>query len=275
MIEKNSNSFSDFHPDIAALKNSLENFDQYIVETVWEKELQQINDIKKYDLLIFHQISKLNKELNLIIQSTPKWYILGKNSELDDFDLKMHNITFREKSNFFENVEFSKNLNFNSFRINDSLNNLFSTSNNLLVPFNTPTINNLSDVLFYKKVGGVIIKQPIFFFTKDNINSAFLIGEGLWRLKLNSFEIYENSLVFDKFISNIVQSILVDENKKRFDVKYKPIYTSENEIDFFADLYDKNFELTNKPDVELSINDENGNNFVNEFLKNDKRFFKN
>ena len=97
MIEKNSNSFSDFHPDIAALKNSLENFDQYIVETVWEKELQQINDIKKYDLLIFHQISKLNKELNLIIQSTPKWYILGKNSELDDFDLKMHNITFREK----------------------------------------------------------------------------------------------------------------------------------------------------------------------------------
>ena len=265
--------FSDFHPDITALKNSLENFDQYIVETVWEKELQQINDIKKYDLLIFHQISKLNKELNLIIQSTPKWYILGKNSELDDFDLKMHNITFREKSNFFENVEFSKNLNFNSFRINDSLNNLFSTSNNLLVPFNTPTINNLSDVLFYKKVGGVITKQPIFFFTKDNINSAFLIGEGLWRLKLNSFEIYENSLVFDKFISNIVQSILVDENKKRFDVKYKPIYTSENEIDFFADLYDKNFELTNKPDVELSINDENGNNFVNEFLKNDKRFF--
>ena len=155
------------------MKNSLENFDQYIVETVWEKELQQINDIKKYDLLIFHQISKLNKELNLIIQSTPKWYILGKNSELDDFDLKMHNITFREKSNFFENVEFSKNLNFNSFRINDSLNNLFSTSNNLLVPFNTPTINNLSDVLFYKKVGGVITKQPIFFFTKDNINSAF------------------------------------------------------------------------------------------------------
>ena len=66
---------------------------------------------------------------------------------------------------------------------------------------------------------------------------------------------------------------MVDENKKRFDVKYKPIYSFENGIEFFAHLYDKNYDLTNKPDVELSVKDENGNNFVNEFLKNDNRFF--
>tara|TARA_B100000575_G_scaffold97691_1_gene77959 strand:- start:4104 stop:6194 length:2091 start_codon:yes stop_codon:yes gene_type:complete len=265
--------FSDFHPDIAALKNTLESFDQYVVESVWEKDLQQTQDIKKYDLVILHQLSKLDEDIDLILQSTPKWYILGKNSQLDDFSLKTHNISFQEKSNFFENVEFSKNLYFNSFEIDDSLNFLLSISNNLLVPFNTPTINNLSEVLLYKKVGGLITKQPIFFFTTNNINSAYLIGEGLWRLKLNSFEIYDNNSVFDRFISNIIQSILVDENKKRFDVKYKPIYSFENGIDFSAHLYDKNYDLTNKYDVELSVKDENGNNYVNEFLKNDNRFF--
>ena len=131
----------------------------------------------------------------------------------------------------------------------------------------------MSEVLLYKKIGSLNTEQPILFFSERDYKSAFLLGEGLWRWRLNDTYLNNNNVLFNSFISKIVQYLLADEDKSRLRITYNPVQISGQRIFFEAELYNKNFELTNSYDINMEIVDSLGNHFNYKFIPIDNRYY--
>jgi len=265
--------FDNHHPDIEAIKSALEYFDQYRVETEWVKDFdksEKIQNYKDYSLIILHQVPIVEQLTNIDI---PIWYILGKNSNLDSFNSIQDFVYFPTTDTSFELVNFEVNDNFSSFIINDSISSLLSLSTPFLTPFKQPSVIIFEDVLLYKKIGSLNTEQPLLFFAEKDIKYAYLLGEGLWRWRLNDSYLNNNNLSFNTIISKIVQYLLLDQKKKRLHVDYNPINSVNELILFEAELYNKNFELINSFDLDMEIIDSIGNTFHYKFTPFEDRYF--
>ena len=262
--------FSTPHPDITAIKESLEAQDQYQVDSYWLSDLNlkksDFSRLDEYSLIIAHQISNYDDiELLNSFQTKPIWYIIGSNSNLDKFNKHQDIIKFENQKSTFEYNTVALNKNFSSFLINDSLSDFVSLTTPFLTPFSNYSINYFPEILLYKRVGSLLTDQPLLFFVENEYKTCFLIGEGLWRWRLNDTYLNNSNYIFNHFVSQIIQYMLLDENKNRFHVNYDPIQTSGEKVLFEAQLYNKNFELVNNCDVNIIIVDSLGEEYSYKF----------
>ena len=91
-------------------------------------------------------------------------------------------------------------------------------------------------VLLYKKIGSLNTEHPILFFVENEYKAAYLLGEGLWRWRLNDTYLNDNNLLFNEFISQIIQYLLLDEEKSRLHIDYQPIQQVSKRVIFDAEL---------------------------------------
>ena len=110
-------------------------------------------------------------------------------------------------------------------------------------------------------------------FKNGKYNTAFLLGEGLFRWRLNDTYLNDNNLLFDSFITKIVQYLFSDDSKAKFHINYDPVQSSINSFFFEAELYNANFELVNQHDVNMKIIDSLGNEFSYQFNKLDDKYY--
>jgi len=270
--------FSSPHPDVGAIKESLESYDQYEVHTYWCSRLNnhhfdntKTND---YSLIIAHQLS--NSEICTAFpkhQNQPIWHIVGSNTDLYNFNNMQNFVQFQKTNNSFEFSHVALNKNFSSFIVNDSLSDFLSFSTPFLTPFSDFSINYFSDALLHKKIGSLNTERPILFFVENDYKSAFLLGEGLWRWRLNDTYLNDSNNLFNSLISKIVQNLLLDEDKKRFHVNYNAVQHSSQRVFFEAELYNKNFELVNSYDVDIDFVDSLGHNYNYKFTAIDDYYF--
>lgn len=270
--------FSTPHPDVGVIKESLELHDQYELDvkriSTTKNDLLDVDIHNDYSLVILHQLNQ-EKNINTIFNlnsQTPVWYIIGKNSDLTSFNNNQNFVKFMNEDNSFEYENTIVNRNFSSFLMNDSLIDFLSLSSPFLMPFSNVSITNLSDVLLYKKIGSLNTQQPILFFVEDEYKSGYLLGEGLWRWRLNDSYLNNNNELFNQFVGKITQYLLLDEEKSRIHINYRSIQSSHEHIVFEAELYNKNFELTNSQDITMKIIDSLGNHYDYRFNPNQSTY---
>ena len=182
-------------------------------------------------------------------------------------------VKFKDLNSSFEFSNIALNKNFDSFSISDSLSDFLSLSTPFLVPFSNISIFNLSNIFLYKKVGSLNTGQPFLFFVDGEYNSAYLIGEGLWRWRLNDSYLNGNNILFNDFISKIIQYLSSDESKGRFHINYQSVQSSNERVFFEAELYNKNFELTTDYNVNMNIVDSLGNAFHYQFYPIEEKYY--
>ena len=271
--------FSTPHPDISAIKESLESYGQYQIKTYWCSELntQNFDYVKNqnYSLIITHQLNDVNKYLKRIKQykNLPIWHIVGSNTDLSKFNQSQNFLEFKNLDNSFEFANVALNKNFNSFLISDSLADFLSLSTPFLTPFSDYKINNFSNALLYKKIGSLNTERPVMFFVDSNNKTAFLLGEGLWRWRLNDTYLNQNTHLFNTFLSKIVQNLLVDQDKNRFNIKYDAIQSTSRQIFLEAELYNQNLEPVNSYNVDIEFSDSLGQKYQYQFLPVDNHYY--
>jgi len=140
------------------------------------------------------------------------------------------------------------------------------------MPFSNVSITNLSDVLLYKKIGSLNTQQPILFFIEDEYKLGYLLAEGLWRWRLNDTYLNNNNDLFNQFIGKMIQYLLLDEEKSRIHINYQPIQSSHERVVFEAELYNKNFELTNSHDISMKLIDSLGNHYDYQFHPDQNKY---
>lgn len=266
------------HPDVSALKQTLEVNKNYQVTTAY------INDLKlnlaDFDFVVLHNLPSSRNDAGAVLNTLnqkriPRMFIVGSQTNLARFNQVQPLITIQgDQQNSNDNVQASFNPNFNLFTIDEELRRNLPNFNPLTAPFGDFSARGDAQVLLYQRIGKVDTKYPLLLFGEDNgVKMAILTAEGLWRWRLFDYLQHQNHDIFSELVGKNFQYVAVKEDKRRFRISTSKNIFNENEpVVFDAELYNESFELINEPDVRLTITNADRKEFNFTFNKTTKGY---
>ena len=241
------------HPDIGALKKSIEKNEQRSVTILKPNvTLEAIEDI---DIFILYQpepsFSKIykyiqQKKANLFtitgaktnwnfINSVQKQYRIGSGYPTQD-------------------VFGVANASFSKFDISD-----FSLDNFPPLESNAGTLkaNDLAESLIYMKIKGRTLTSPLLFSQDtDQGKEITLLGENIWKWRVQSYRNTQNFENFDNFIGKLMVYLSTSKSKNRLNVNYESIYQGNSEAKITATYFDEAFVFDPNASISLKLKGE-------------------
>ncbi|RYE35293.1 MAG: hypothetical protein EOP42_06530 [Sphingobacteriaceae bacterium] len=265
------------HPDVAAIRQSLQSNQNYEVKTNLLNELD-LGKLNQYSALILEQLPNNRVNLQPLLLQTeklklPVWFLLGTQSNVQQFNSLQKVISINSTNQSMQEVFAAPDASFTTFILSDSARTEIGQFPPLLAPFGNYTSGS-SAVLLKQKVGQVTTSYPLLAFAEENgQRKAVLTGEGLWRWRLNEFQRFGNHHAFDELLSQSIQYLSVKNNRKRFDVSSaKSVFEEDENVMLHAELYDKSLEPVNQPEVAISIKNTSGKKYDFQFSKSNRTY---
>jgi len=259
------------HPDISAIKQSLEGNRNY------EVTASLINDFTKpisdYDLVILHQLPSNNLNSAKIftdIQKSdiPRLYILGTQSKITQFNAINSGLNISAKSQSFNESLPCFSSEFSYFTISDECYKMLDNFPPLNCIYGNYNFSPSSEVFLLQKIGNVVSNQPMILFNPSlGSKNGIITGDGLWKWKLSNYAQKNNTEAFDEIITKIVQYLSVKIEKGLFRIINNQTFNENENIEFDAELYNDSYELINEADVNLTIINSSGKKFPYQFNK--------
>ncbi len=234
------------HPDLGALKKSIESNEQRSVSILKPKEyLDKIND---FQLVILYQPNNsFTKILQEVKQQKLNTFIISGTSTSWNLINSSQNYFKQTITNQTEDFQPSLNRNYNTFII-DNLD--FNNYPPLKSEFGAIDFLVPNDVILYKTVNGITTDLPMLStFEIDNTKHALLSGEGIWRWRSQTYLDTESFVDFDNFINKLVQYLSSNKKRKRLNIDYKSFYNGNDDVTITAQYFNKNYEF----DAEASL----------------------
>ena len=252
------------HPDIAALKQSLQLNPHYDPKVILGEALNQANP-DDYGLVILYQLPAVQNDaqtfLNKLKQSkVPLWYILGAQSNLNGFNHLQNEVHYSGSVQPLQEAATEVNPNFTAFNLEPAAAIALSNFDPLESPFGRIETRTDPVVVLYQRIGKVKTKNPqLFFLNSSDRKIGYLIGEGLWRWRLSEAQNEQNTNVFNKLVSSSVQYLSVKDDKRKFKVyPAKRSFDDNEQVLINAVLYNDSYIAVNTPEVNMQINDDSG-----------------
>jgi hypothetical protein len=251
------------HPDIAALKQSIESKSNYSLACE-NGRLFNSSYLKPYALIIIHgfnnnQVKLINECKN---QKIPFWII---NPETTD---NLPGVKLNVSLNKFNENESYIDENFSLFTISPELKKFVKEAPALKTNFGNYTGINSASSLIKQKIGQIETENPILIFSEyNNCKCATFIGEGLWKWRMRNFVEKGNQDLFNELVSKTVQYLSVKKDKSFFRIKI-PNKLFENEaLEIQAELYNQSYELINEAELSFNLQDSSKHEFDYVFSK--------
>ncbi len=254
------------HPDVGALKQALDDNENYEAEVFLIDDFNQ--DIRDFDILVFHQLPSPRANLARIVSQAnqagiPQLYILGAQSNISAFNRLQTGVQVNIRSAGFTDSRGVPASDFTLFQLTPETMELMPLFPPLQAPFATFSLSPGTQVLAHQRIGTVTTDYPLITLTQSGERKTGMIaGEGLWRWRLNNFARNNNHEAFNELISRMIQFLSVAEDRSFFRITTESfLYENEPAI-FDAELYNPSYELVNTPDVEMIITNEEGVEFT-------------
>ena len=237
------------HPDISALKRSIELNEQRKVTVL---KIEEIKEIGQYNLFIIYQPnSKFSTVFTHIKKSKSNSFIItGKHTDFnflngiqDDFDFKSTNQSENYSATFNNSfTSFSQeNIGFDNF---SPLENKFVT----IVP------KNKIETLLFARIRNVTLETPLLSFSETNQQrTAYLFGENLWKWRSETYLTKNDFKDFDLFIDKTIQYLVSNDTKKSLVVSHENFYNTGENINIKAQYFNKNYELDENARLEITL----------------------
>ncbi|MBC7384156.1 MAG: VWA domain-containing protein [Bacteroidia bacterium] len=265
------------HPDIAAIRKSLEANPNYEVKfALFENYKNEWMD--DAGLFILHQLPGLREEgFNLIAQlakkNMPCLFIVGRQSGLNQLaQLSALQITGSVEN--FNEAQGWPLASFNLFQLEEDQLNLLSKFAPLITPYGNYKIPTDAAVLLNQQIGYVKTNNPLLFFTQSKgVHQAYLCGEGYWRWYLQDFMLNGNHTFTETLLSKTIQLVAGKDDKSKFRVSpAKKVFDENEPIQIEAELYNDAYELVNEPDVSITLKNEEEKTYSYTFSKTTKAY---
>lgn len=253
------------HPDVAALKQTIEANQSYEVEVQLAERFN--TSLKPYSLLILHNVNQNNSAYKKIsaeiaANKTSVWQF-SKN----DF-WAFPSLKFSSSVGRYSDAEPVFNSGFSLFNISSELKNYLKEFSAVTCALTSYKVSNGAVALVNQQIGQVQTENPILVFADNGgQKSALFCAEGLWRWKLRDYADHENNVIFEELIQKTVQYLSVKADKSFFKVFTKKIINENEPLEFNAEVFNPSYELINEPEVSLIITDENKKQFNYTFSK--------
>ena len=239
-----------YHPDIGALKKSIETNKQRKVDV---SLIDKNNfNVKDYQLVIIYQLNnKFNDVFNKIKQNNINYFLINGTNTDYNFLNTLQLGFFKKSINSSESYGAIYNNSFLPFLQKDIGFNRF---NPLKDKFGDVEFTKEYQTLLYQNINGIETQKPLFAtFEQNNQKSAVLFGEGIWKWRATSFISTNSFQDFDKFISSTVQYLATNKKRNRLEVNSENIYPANSTINISAYYTDKNYSFDARATLEIAI----------------------
>lgn len=254
------------HPDIAAIKEVLDENENFEVKSVLAKDWDK--DMRNVDLIIWHEpgIASDPSLLKFVSdQKKPMLYILGPNTSNTIVQSLSIGLT-TPGGNKLEELQGSINKGFQPFEISDVLLNSFAFFPPLKAKFGPISSTNFQDVLAFQRVGSVQKKDPLIYFSKKGeVKFGVIYGEGLWRWKMNEFVRTKDFAGFREFLQKTSNYLSVKQNTSALRVTLPNRFTKNEEVIVNASFYNESMAPITTPKIQFTLKDELGKSSKMEF----------
>jgi hypothetical protein len=258
------------HPDIGALKRAIETNAQRKVTIFKPKE---IKSLQEYSILILYQPTTEFKSVfeNNKLAGINTFIVTGTNTDFNFLNQQQSNFVFKmsgQKEDYL--AEF--NSQFNLFAI-DNLG--FENFPPLQNAFGTVTTNGTVSTLLSSKIRNIETNSPLLAFAENQgKRSAFLLGENLWKWRLQSHVDNQSFEKFDIFVDKIIQFLASNDSKKSLVVNHESFYNSGEAIEISAQYFNKNYEFDEKARLTISVTNTKTKQSKNYDLLKGNNFYK-
>jgi hypothetical protein len=250
------------HPDISAIKNSILESDRYEVNLVLDGELP--SPLEKYDVVVFHQLPARTGVMSTLVQQVldkqlPIWAVVGTQTDLNTFNSMNLGVNIQSRGQQTNQAFPIYNPAFANFTFtNESQNQLFNFPP-LYVPFATFTLAEFAQTFLFQRILNVTTDMPLMI-ASQNLNNryAVLLGEGIWRWRLNEFLQKQNHETVDEIVNKTIQYLSASADRRMFRVNSKNIFDETEPIEMNAELYNESFEPVTASEVTIEIRNADG-----------------
>ncbi|HQI71081.1 MAG TPA: hypothetical protein PLT47_10050 [Bacteroidales bacterium] len=259
------------HPDIAALKQSIETSKIYQVDEFVAEKFNK--PLKEYNLAIVHQLPFKGKNHQALLQSLaenkiPVLYILGESSDMAAFNNRKTGLSIQQAAGKYDEATPTVANDFALFTVSEELKKVIADFPALSVPFGEYSKSNSLNVLMYQKIGRVQTQKPLLMFnTASDPKTGIIAGEGLWRWRMQNYLQTGNQTAFNELVHKTIQYLSVKVDKDRFRVNVKNKFFENEAVEFDAEVYNDSYELVNDPEVTLSITNSENKTFPFTFTR--------
>ena len=237
------------HPDIAALKRSIEVNAQRKVILVKPNDINQLQSVS---VLVLYQPTTAFKAIfeNNKLAGTNAFIITGNNTDFNFLSQQQNNLAFN-MSNQREDYLNEFQSQFNLFAI-DNIG--FENFPPLQNPFGTITTKGNVSVLLSSKIRNVATNAPLLTFAENQgKRTAFLLGENSWKWRLQSHIDNQSFDKYDVFIDKIIQFLATSTSRKSLVVTHESFYNSGEAIVINAQYFNKNYEFDEKARLTITV----------------------
>jgi hypothetical protein len=258
------------HPDIGALKRAIETNAQRKVTLV---KPNSINLLQDYSVLILYQPTT---EFKSVFESNKlaginTFVITGTNTDFNFLNQQQSNLVFKMSGQKEEYLA-GFNSQFNLFAI-DNLG--FENFPPLQNAFGTVTTNGTVSTLLTSKIRNIETNTPLLAFAENQgKRSAYLLGENLWKWRLQSHVDNQSFEKFDIFVDKIIQFLASNDSKKSLVVNHESFYNSGEAIEISAQYFNKNYEFDEKARLTISVTNTTTKQTKNYDLLKGNNFYK-
>ncbi|WP_291136699.1 hypothetical protein [Flavobacterium sp. UBA7663] len=237
------------HPDLGALKRSIETNQQRKVSILKPDE---VKSLQNYNILILYQPTASFKaifEQNKVAQINT-FIITGTITDFNFLNQVQNDLLFKmseQKEDYLATF--------------DSNFNLFSQSNigfenfpPLEHKFGTIAAKSNVNTLLSARIRNVQLQNPLLTFTENGSKrNAYLLGENIWKWRLENNLNKKSFDDFDLFTDKIIQFLITNASKKNLNVTYESFYNSGESIEIVAEYFNKNYEFDEKAQLTIQV----------------------
>lgn len=263
------------HPDLGALKSSIEGSQNYTVKIGSPEDNESLNE---YNLFILHNLPSNKHDGSAILKKAaslkiPVLYILGTQTNVRAFNALNTGLTIQANLDKSNPVIANVNPSFSLFTLSDETRHALPEFPPLLTPFGRYSLNTANSILLNQQIGAVRTDDPLLvFFESGDMKTGVLCGEGIWRWKLADYRQHDQWNVFNEIVVKTVQNLCVRENKSHFKINSKNSFAENEPVSFDAEVYNDSYELINTPDINMSIINSDGKSFPYTFSKTERAY---
>jgi hypothetical protein len=256
------------HPDIKAIrevitKNSNYEFILHIPDVNQQQASAMVPE--NIDLVIFHQSPDLRGKTTALFQTFMKskssvFVVLGHQTDLRQ--LARHNLPlqFESPPREYDEVTPVVNPGLSNFTISSEASTAFASFPPVSVHFGKLQAKPGVSTLLFQRVGSVTTDKPLLVLASDDTKKiGLMLGEGMWRWRLNEFDRTENTLFFDEVFGKLVQFLSTTEDKRKFrSYPVRQEFSDTEPVVFESQVYNDIFEPVYGNSVEIDLSHEDG-----------------
>jgi len=256
------------HPDIKALKSVVEKNSNYEfvlhIPGIAEADAAVLKP-GGAELYIFHQaVDQTGKTTSLFTSlfksSSSVLIMIGGGTNLRQLAAYDVPIQFESFGGQWDEVTPVVNITFRDFGFSENSNGVFARYPPADVPFGKLSYPPTASVLLYQRIGSVSTDRPLLMTWPDNNRKiGVMIGEGLWRWRLNEFADTGNTLVFDELFSKLIQYLSTSEDKSKFrSFPLQNEFSDSEVVVIESQVYNDLYELIYGNTIRLEVRNEQG-----------------